>query len=114
LPRVDVERFRADLRDGGVEEMVGALLATFAQDCPTRFAALELAVKQANPKAVESAAHAFKSGAGTVRATALAAMLSNIERAARSEPLDSLPELLAQIRDEYMAVLRELKTSSQQ
>jgi hypothetical protein len=39
LPRVDVERFRADLREGGVEEMLGILLDTFVQDCPARLAA---------------------------------------------------------------------------
>jgi HPt (histidine-containing phosphotransfer) domain-containing protein len=107
---VDVERFRADLREGGVEEMVGALLATFAHDCPERFATLEQAVKQGNAKAIENAAHAFKSGAGTVRATVLAAALSNIETAARTANLDSIPDLLQQVRDEYLAVVRELAT----
>jgi len=107
---VDVERFRADLREGGVEEMIGALLATFAHDCPARFAGLEQAVQQRNAKAVESAAHAFKSGAGTVRATVLAAALANVESAARTANLDPIPDLLEQIRNEYLAVVRELET----
>ena len=94
--------------------MVGTLLATFAQDCPGRFAGLEQAVQQGNAEAVESAAHAFKSGAGTVRATVLAAALANIEAAARAGNLDSIPELIEQTRDEYLAVLHELKTTTQQ
>ncbi|MEA2766835.1 MAG: Hpt domain [Gemmatimonadaceae bacterium] len=113
-PHVDLERFRADLREGGVEEMVGALLATFAQDSPERFAALEQAVQQGNTKAIEGAAHAFKSGAGTIRATGLATMLSDIEVAARAAKLDSVPALLEQIREEYVAVLRELEAATQE
>jgi HPt (histidine-containing phosphotransfer) domain-containing protein len=112
-PHLDVERFRADLREGGVEEMVGALLTTFAQDCPERFATLEQAVKQGTKKAIESAAHAFKSGAGTVRATVLAASLASVEAAARAGNLDSIPQILEQIREEYLAVLREIEAVAQ-
>lgn len=67
--RVDLERFRADLSEAGVEEMLGDLLATFAEDAPIRFAALKQAARDRDPKAIERAAHAFKSGAGTIRAT---------------------------------------------
>jgi two-component system, sensor histidine kinase and response regulator len=108
LLHVDVERFRADLREGGVEEMLGILLDTFVQDCPRRLAALEQAVKEGNAKAIESAAHAFKSGAGTVRAAVLADELRELEAAGRSGNLESVPELLGRIRAEYVEVLREL------
>jgi HPt (histidine-containing phosphotransfer) domain-containing protein len=108
IPHVDIERFRADLREGGVEEMLGILLDTFVQDCPGRLAALEQAVQDGNAKAIESAAHAFKSGAGTVRATVLADGLREIEATGRSGKLEAVPELLEQMRSEYLAVLREL------
>jgi HPt (histidine-containing phosphotransfer) domain-containing protein len=108
VPHVDIERFRADLREGGVEEMLGILLDTFVQDCPGRFAALEQAVQDGTAKTIESAAHAFKSGAGTVRATVLADGLREIEATGRSGKLEAVPELLEQIRSEYLAVLREL------
>ncbi|MDP9279777.1 MAG: hypothetical protein M3P00_10190 [Gemmatimonadota bacterium] len=48
---MDLQRFRDDLREAGVEEMVGTLLRTFMEDCPGRFAALEQAVQQGNAKA---------------------------------------------------------------
>jgi len=76
---VDVDRFRGDLRAAGVEEMCGTLLKTFMEDCQGRFAALEQAVQQGNAKTIESAAHAFKSGAGTIRATLLADALAALE-----------------------------------
>jgi HPt (histidine-containing phosphotransfer) domain-containing protein len=109
-PRVDVERFRADLREGGVEEMLAILLETFVQDCPGRLADLERSVKDGNPKQIESAAHAFKSGAGTVRATVLANALRELEAAGRSGNLTGVGGLLQHVRTECGAVLRELET----
>lgn len=91
--------------------MVEALLLTFLEDCPGRFAALEEAIQQADAKAIESAAHAFKSGSGTIRATVLAERLAFVEAAAHAGRLDSIVELLEQIRGEHVAVLRELKAT---
>jgi HPt (histidine-containing phosphotransfer) domain-containing protein len=107
-PHINVERFRADLSEAGVEDMLDALLGTFAQDCPGRLAALEQAVKAGTAKEIVSAAHAFKSGAGTVRATLLADYLGRTETAARTGDLESVPGLLGLIRSEYRAVLGEL------
>jgi HPt (histidine-containing phosphotransfer) domain-containing protein len=106
---VDLERFRGDLREAGVEEMVGTLLRTFMEDCPGRFAALEEAVQQGNAKTIESAAHAFKSGAGTIRATLLADALAAMEAAAHAGRLESIGVSLEEIRSEYLSVLRELE-----
>lgn len=106
---MDLQRFRGDLREAGVEEMVGTLLATFMEDCPGRFAALEQAVQQGNAKAIESAAHAFKSGAGTIRATLLTDALAAMEAAAHAGRLESIGLSLKEIRNEQHAVLRELE-----
>ena len=90
--------------------MVGTLLQTFVEDCPARFAALEQAVKKGDAKAIESAAHAFKSGSGTIRASLLAERLAFVEAAAHSGRLESIGVLLDQVRGEHVAVLRQLKT----
>ena len=108
LPRVDVERFRADLSEAGVEDMLDALLGTFAQDCPARLAALEQAVQAGKANEIVGAAHAFKSGAGTVRATFLAEYLGRTETAARTGDLESVSKLLDEIRSECAGVLLEL------
>lgn len=110
-PHVDLARFRTDLREAGVEEIIGKLLQTFVEDAPARFAALEQAVKEGNAKAVESAAHAFKSGAGTIRATLLAEGLGQAEATGRAGDLDSITGLLEQIRNEYLAVVSELEAT---
>jgi len=64
--------------------MVESLLQTFVEDCPGRFAALEKAVQEEDAKAIESAAHAYKSGSGTIRASVLAERLAFVEAAAHS------------------------------
>jgi HPt (histidine-containing phosphotransfer) domain-containing protein len=110
-PHVDLERFRSDLREAGVEEMVGTLLQTFMEDCPGRFAALEQAVQQRNAKAIESAAHAFKSGSGTIRASVLAERLASVEADAHAGHLESIAVSLEQIRSEHLAVMRELEVT---
>lgn len=107
--RVDVERFRAELDEAGVGEMLGTLLATFAEDAPSRFASLELAIKNGDARAIEAAAHAFKSGAGTIHATVLASTLASVENAAHGGQLDAITDLIEQIRSEHHAVLRELQ-----
>lgn len=110
---MDLARFRTDLREAGVEEIIGTLLQTFAEDAPARFAALDQAVREGNAKAVESAAHSFKSGAGTIRATLLAEGLELAEATGRAGNLESMTGLLEQIRREYLAVVSELEATPQ-
>jgi HPt (histidine-containing phosphotransfer) domain-containing protein len=90
--------------------MLGTLLSTFVEDAPTRFAALDHAVQSGDVKAIETAAHAFKSGAGTIHATVLASALANAETAARAAHLEGMTDLIEQIRSEHNAVMRELET----
>jgi HPt (histidine-containing phosphotransfer) domain-containing protein len=91
--------------------MVGPLLTTFVEDAPARFAAFEQAVRSGDARAIETAAHAFKSGAGTIHATVLAAALAKAEAMARSGNLETITDLFAEIHDEHLAVLLELEAS---
>ena len=102
-----------DLREAGVEDIIGTLIQTFVQDAPARFAALEQAVKDGSAKAIESAAHAFKSGAGTIRATLLAEGLGKAEATGHAGSLEPMTGLLEQIRREYLAVVSELEATPQ-
>jgi HPt (histidine-containing phosphotransfer) domain-containing protein len=83
------------------------------QDAPARFAALEQAVKEGSAKAIESAAHAFKSGAGTIRATVLAEGLAQAEATGRAGNLEPMTALLERIRQEYLSVVSELQAAPQ-
>ena len=108
-PHVDVERLRTELREADVEEILGLLMETFITDCPQRLAALEIGAAARNLPAIRAAAHAFKSGAGTIRATALALMLSSVEASARADSLASIDTDMAGIRVECASVLSELR-----
>jgi HPt (histidine-containing phosphotransfer) domain-containing protein len=92
-----------------VDEMLRPLLATFVEDAPVRFLALERAVASGEVKAIETAAHAFKSGAGTIHATVLATELAATEIAAHGGHLETIMGLFVEIRSEYLAVLVELE-----
>ena len=106
---VDLEGFRSDLREAGIEAMVGAILQTFFEDCPTRFSALEAAVRLGDPKEIESAAHALKSSSATIRAYVLSELLAAVEASALAGRVEFIPPQLERIRSEHVAVLRELE-----
>jgi HPt (histidine-containing phosphotransfer) domain-containing protein len=108
-PSVDLTRFREDLRAADIENMVETLLATFLEDAPHRLATLEQAVKSRDAKAVQTAAHAFKSGAGTIRATRLAALLAGAEAAALSGTMSGTEVMLDEVRSEHIRVRLEIE-----
>ena len=108
-PHVDVERLRSELREADLEDILGLLMETFITDCPQRLAALEIGAAARNVRAIRTAAHAFKSGAGTIRATALTAMLSGVEASARADSIAAIDTDMAGIRVECASVLSELR-----
>ncbi len=79
---VDLDGFRREMREAGVEEAVDAILDTFIQTADERIAALTAALGAGDPQGIKRAAHAFKSSAGTIGAKELAALLQQIETAA--------------------------------
>jgi HPt (histidine-containing phosphotransfer) domain-containing protein len=109
-PAVDLAQFRADLRAADIEEMVGTLLETFLQDCPARLAAVQQAVESGDRMVIATAAHAFKSGASTIRATHLAELLREFEHGAGTGSPLWANDLLDQVNGECEAVRRELET----
>ena len=88
--------------------MVNTLFDTFLDDSPERLATLEHAVASKDATAIHTAAHAFKSGAGTIRATRLAELLRAAEQSARAGQPTS-PNFLDDVRAEYAGVRRQLE-----
>src|SRR5881394_943362 len=68
---VDLAAFREWLEEAGAEAMLGEFLATFRRDAPVRLAALEQASAAGDLKAIERAAHAYRSAAVTIFAVQL-------------------------------------------
>jgi len=105
---VDLAGFRESLRQAGVEESVGEILKAFAADAPRRLDALKKAVKASDPRAIERAAHAFRSPAATIGAHRLAALLQAVEVAAKEGSAERAGTKLEEVRAEIEAVLRYL------
>jgi HPt (histidine-containing phosphotransfer) domain-containing protein len=109
---VDLEGFRTILREGGIEEALDAIIAQFVKDAPGRMAAVEEAVASHDADAINRAAHAFKSSAGTIRATSLTEALRQTEAAGKSGNLKIAVELLARVRSEFVATMSYLEAEA--
>ena len=96
---VDVEGLRAELRDAGAEDALGAVLTVFVGDAPIRMAVINDAIAARDMHRVDRGAHAYKSSAGTIRAAVLAGLLDDLERTAK---IGDLAEVTA-LRDRIVA-----------
>ncbi len=110
-PPLDLHGLRTDLELGGVVEIMDDILDTFAHDSPARMEALRAAVASGDARTIERAAHAFKSGASTIRARPLADLLQGLERDARAGTLDDAVSMLARIEQAFAAVQRQLQSA---
>jgi len=106
---VNITAFRESLREAGVEEVLGTLLDTFVGDAPGRMTDLETALETGEGSAVDTAAHAYKSAAATIRAERLAALLAEAERAGEHGAMDEARRLVREIRVEHDAVMQFLQ-----
>jgi CheY-like chemotaxis protein len=108
---VDIEALRAELRLAGVEEIATDLLNTFIMDAPDRIAALQEAANGTDAGAIERAAHAYKSAAGTVKAQQLAALLKEAELAARAGDAEKASALVSRIAVAHDAAINYLRST---
>jgi CheY-like chemotaxis protein len=111
---IDVRAFRRAMREAGVEEAVGEMLAVFRADAPGRLQALTQACRSEDASAIASAAHAFKSAAATVRAKPLAGLLREMESLAMAGHRESASELLTAVHEAVGAVERALSSAGRE
>ena len=81
----------------GDEEMVCDIVNGFLEDIPCRMKALEEAVRACDCVAVSERAHAIKGAAASIQAEALRAASFEVEKAGKSEDVDSMPSLFAEM-----------------
>ena len=101
---VDLDAFRAEMREAGVEEAVDAILDTFVQSAGERVTALTAALALGEAEAIKRAAHAFKSSAGTIGAKRLAALLQEFEALAEAGDVVRARALAERFAEESAAV----------
>jgi len=105
---VDLDAFRAMLREAGAEEAVESILDTFERQAPERMAALVTALGTRDADQITRAAHVFRGAAATIGAHALAGLLQHIEAAARGGDVDEPTAALEPLKQEAAAVLYHL------
>jgi len=106
---VDLEGFRAVMREAGVEEVVEVTLDVYLSEAPELFRALEQALDGGDAEAVRRAAHSLKSASGNIRAKQLADMLQGMEDRGKQGEVAEARAALGTLRDEYQAVIRYLR-----
>jgi len=111
-PAVDLAAFRRTMEEAGAAEAVDGILETFVATMPQRLDALAAAARDAEAEPLQRAAHAFKSAAGTIGAGRLAALLEDVERAARDGDVAGACDKLEQVRGEAQAALDYLRTAT--
>src|SRR5438876_1107523 len=111
-PAVDLAGFRRTMEEAGAAEAVDGILETCVATLPRRLEALVAAAGGTEAEPLERAAHAFKSAAGTIGASHLAALLEDMERAARDGDLAGARNKLEHVRGEARAALDYLRTAT--
>jgi PAS domain S-box-containing protein len=108
-PPIDLAAFRSTMREAGIEDVVDSMLQVFAGDAPQRLEALAQAVQAGDARAIERAAHAFKSAAATITARPLAEALRAVEWAAKAGDVARATTLFTEARHATFAVLAHLR-----
>jgi two-component system sensor histidine kinase/response regulator len=111
-PAVDLDEFRRTMEEAGAGHAVDGILATFVATLPQRLEALVTAAQAAEPDPIQRAAHAFKSSAATIGARRLAALLEQIEAAARDGDVAAARDKLEGARGEAQAALEYLQATA--
>ncbi len=110
-PAVDLAAFQDTMREAGAADAVDEMLGLFLADAPQRMATLERAAAMDDIESVTQAAHAYKSAAGTIRATLLHELLGSLEKESRDENAGQVAELLIRVREEHASVMAYLRSA---
>jgi CheY-like chemotaxis protein len=108
---VDIESFRATMREVGIEEIVDSTLALFQSEAPGMFGALEQAIGSGDADGIRRHAHGLKSSSGNIRATRLAGLLRQLESLGREGDVSGADGLFPDVEREYHAVMDYLAGS---
>jgi HPt (histidine-containing phosphotransfer) domain-containing protein len=99
----------SEMREAGVEHVVGTLLEQFLVESPPRLGELASASAAGDLAGASASAHALKSAAGTIRAIELASLLSEAERAGKEGDGPAVAGLVERIQTEYRRVAEYLE-----
>ena len=105
---VDVEGFRAMMREVGDEEIADTTLTVYASEAPGIMARITNAVTSGNCDEIRAGALSLKSASGTIRANHLAELLRRLEELGREGEVAAATEFFQEVSAEYHAVMAYL------
>ena len=96
-PPVDLEGFRATLREAGAEQALYSIVDTYVRQAPDRLAALAAAAATGSGADMAKAAHAFRGASATIGARELAELLERIETSARAGEIEEAQDVFERV-----------------
>lgn len=109
-PPVDLEAFRATMREAGVEEVVETTVGIYKEEAPTIFKALEAGFSVGDLDEIRKTSHSLKSASGNIRANRLFGLLQELERLSREGDEGGVAATVPEVRDEFHAVMAYLES----
>jgi CheY-like chemotaxis protein len=89
------------LRDFGGAEFIAEVVDIFLADAPALIASLRSSLERQDAEELRRAAHTLKSNGSTLGAAAFAELCRTVEQHAKEGRIDSVPQLLDRIEQEY-------------
>jgi CheY-like chemotaxis protein len=96
-PPVDLEGFRATLREAGAEQALYSIVDTYVRQAPDRLAALAAAAATGSGADMAKAAHAFRGASATIGARELAELLERIEASSRAGDIQNAQDIFERV-----------------
>lgn len=103
-----IDRREALERAGDDAEFLDELLRIFRDDAPAMLQRLDDAAGDADPRALERAAHSVKGATGTISAHAVSALAADVERLARATRTAEAHARLLELRRAFAQLVRAL------
>ena len=107
-PTIDNDTFRA-LQDTAGSEFVNELVQAFFEEAPAMFAEMRASLAARDADRFRRAAHSLKSNSNTFGAHDLGAMAKELELGGLQHALETQPEPLTALAEEYSRVVARLE-----
>ncbi len=107
-PPVDLDGFRAAMRDVGADEIVEQILTVYVEEAKKLFSSLSAAVSSGDVETIRASAPTLKSSSDNIWASDLAGLLQHLEIAAQEGDLSGAIQLFDRVRPMYEAVIAYL------
>jgi two-component system sensor histidine kinase/response regulator len=108
-PPVDLDGFRKEMAAAGAGDAVEGIVASFVEHTPRRIAGIADAVAAGRGAEAARLAHTCKSSAAQLGAQRLAALLGELEQAAKDGKVDALNDRVQKVKIEAQSAVTYLK-----